>query len=255
MIYTPTWKKTSSFTYWYLDEVRVLTSVFAVTGCTRNPPNGTDDTSAYRYDLFTSNDVGVSCGDHQHNMTLTTTQYIKAGTVWRCEDERNRVSNNITLAIPGTTDKSTTSLTDSATTIPTDSNTHGFNGATYKTSSQLTTLANLTTIKISTAPSNDNQDLSMYIAAGTGGGIFILIIIVICVCVVRTRRKGNVKQDVSLAEVDAPQYDTLAHDGNTDPCYSEIKKEASRQSSINANDVYYNTVTENADYENPPMRT
>ncbi|XP_048254008.1 uncharacterized protein LOC125381482 [Haliotis rufescens] len=244
----------TSFRYWYMDEVRVLTSVFVGHdhGCNRNPPN--NDT-AYRYDLFTSNDGSVSCGGNQHNMTLTTTQYIQAGAVWRCDDQRHRVSNNLTLVIPGTTDKSTTPLTDSATTITTDSDTHGFHGTTYKRSSQLTTLANLTTIKLTSAPSNDNQDDAMYIAAGTGGGIFILIIIVICVCVVRTRRKGNVTQDVSLAGVDAPQYDTLAHNGNTDPCYSEIKKEASRHSSINANCVYYNTVPENADYENPQMIT
>ncbi|XP_048254009.1 uncharacterized protein LOC125381483 [Haliotis rufescens] len=114
----------TSFRYWYMDEVRVLTSVFVGHdhGCNRNSPN--NDT-AYRYDLFTSNDGSVSCGDNQHNMTLTTTQYIQAETVWRCEDQRNRVSNNLTLVIPGTTDKSTTPLTDSATTITTDSDTHG----------------------------------------------------------------------------------------------------------------------------------
>ncbi|XP_071095267.1 uncharacterized protein [Haliotis cracherodii] len=114
-----------SFTHWYLDEERVLTSVFAGYGCTRNPPNTTTNNLAYRYDLFTSNDVSVSCGDHQHNMTLTTTQYTQAGTVWRCEDQRIRVSNNLMLVIPGTTDKSTSPLTDSVTTITTDSGTHG----------------------------------------------------------------------------------------------------------------------------------
>ncbi|XP_071095268.1 uncharacterized protein [Haliotis cracherodii] len=244
-----------SLTHWYLDEERVFTSVFVGHRCTRHPPNYTANNPAYRYDLFTSNNVSVSCSDYKHNMTLTTTQYLNAGTVWRCEDQRFRVSNNLTFVIPGTTDKSTTPLTDSATTITTDSDNHGFHGTTYKRSSQLTTLANLTTIKITSAPSNDNQDDTTYIAAGTGGGIFILIIIVICLCVVRTRRKGNVTQDVSLAVIDAPQYDTLAHNGNTDHCYSEIKKEAPRQSSINANDVYYNTVPENADYENPQMIT
>ncbi|XP_071094833.1 uncharacterized protein [Haliotis cracherodii] len=173
------------FTKWYMDDVRVLTSVFVGTTCAKNPPKSSGDTYTYGYDLYTSTDVSVSCGYTQHNMTLTTTQYLQAGTVWRCEDQRKRVSNNLALDILGTAYESTRPLIASATTTTSDIAIH----------------------------------------------------------------------DVSLAEVDTPHYGTLAHNGNKDPCYSEIKTEASRQPSIHANDVYYNTVSKKADYENPPMRT
>ncbi|XP_048254007.1 uncharacterized protein LOC125381481 [Haliotis rufescens] len=113
------------FTQWYMDDVRVLMSVSAGNVCLKHPPTSTGDTYAYRYDLYISTDVSVSCGYLQHNMTLTTTQYLHAGTVWRCEDQRKRVSNNLTSDILGTAYESTPPLTASATTIATDRAIHG----------------------------------------------------------------------------------------------------------------------------------
>ncbi|XP_071095272.1 uncharacterized protein [Haliotis cracherodii] len=133
----------------------------------------------------------------------------RPSTVQQLPLKSTQILEGSTQDISEATEESTTPLTDSATTITTDSDTHGsfvsgFPGTGYKTSSQLidstTTLAKLTSIKITTAPEIDNKDEAIYISVGAVVCVVLFIIIVICVCVVRKRRMGVVTEAHSDAD-------------------------------------------------------
>ncbi|XP_046565554.1 uncharacterized protein LOC124274255 isoform X2 [Haliotis rubra] len=222
-----------SITTWFRNEARVLNILSGNNDCFIHPPNYTDNTAGYRYDLYSSKGVSVSCTTFQHNLTLTTAKYLEARDVWRCRDQNFRSSNNLTSDFSGSVSESTPPLTDSSTTL------------------------GISTSKKTTPDTNtDNEGDIMYITAWTVGGSVFLVIIVVCVCVLRKKRKRKVTEDidVSLGVVAAPVYDTLTHDASDDPCYTGIRMGDAGQSGTNVIDVYYNTVP-NADYENPPLRT
>ncbi|XP_071095270.1 uncharacterized protein [Haliotis cracherodii] len=99
-------------TTWYRDGAIVLNSrkIENIEHCDNDKPSsipgGSNYTDIY-YDKYISGRVSVNCTYYQHNLTLTTELTVHDGSVWRCEDSRNRGSNNLTLDFPETsrTDK------------------------------------------------------------------------------------------------------------------------------------------------------
>ncbi|XP_048254006.1 cell wall integrity and stress response component 4-like isoform X2 [Haliotis rufescens] len=94
-------------TTWYRDGAIVLNSrkIENNEHCDKDKPSSIPGERNYTdsyYDKYISGRVSVSCTYYQHNLTLTTELTVHDGSVWRCEDSRNRGSNNLTLDFPET---------------------------------------------------------------------------------------------------------------------------------------------------------